>query len=282
MRVIIRWTGLAPAGTPADQQLARFKRVVRAAQQTRRYEPLLLEAGLATPEAIAAIDSVDRILKRLPPIDLDDFRHSPADFESVAGPAPLPQPFQSPLEHTPKTAVLTPGFERTRNVRMFRKNPCAQLKRFAAEGLAAPVGLLRGLAADIESGAQELKPLKHFVVAFTGGDVGDLDDQDRELFWRVFQVPLFEQRLGFDGRLIAYECEAHNGLHIVAEHARLEQLPVFEVLLTSLTDLRHPTLRVKTRLSATIQHECCDCGKDTARLTARASLAGVVRNSGNC
>ncbi|MCU1274899.1 MAG: hypothetical protein JWO48_2330, partial [Bryobacterales bacterium] len=45
-------------------RLARFKRVLRSAQRTRRYLPLLERAGLDTEEALAAIDSVENTLER--------------------------------------------------------------------------------------------------------------------------------------------------------------------------------------------------------------------------
>jgi hypothetical protein len=124
------------------------------------------------------------------------------------------------------------------------------------------------MAASIERGQQKMHALKHFVVSFTGGDLGELREEDREPFWRVFQVPVFEQRVGFDGRVVAYECEAHEGLHIVPERAAFEETAESELLITSLTDLRFPTLRVGTRMARSIEHECCGCGNAAPRLVA--------------
>jgi len=140
------------------------------------------------------------------------------------------------------------------------------LKRFGATAVAAPAHVLHELATAVESGRQEMDALKHFIVAFTGGGHGELADADREHLWRTFQVPVFEQRLGFDGRVIAYECEAHHGLHTMAERAAFEETTHRELLLTSLTDLRFPTLRVGTRMTGSIQHNCCDCGNSASRL----------------
>jgi hypothetical protein len=257
-------------------RLVRFKRVLRAAQRTQWYQPMLESAGLATPEALAAVDSVEHTLKRLPAVDLDEFRSSPAAFESPGGSRPALQAFRSPLEHTPKTAILMPGFEQTSGVKVIAQNFGKGLKHFAASALAAPVAVLRELAAAIESGAEEAPPLRHFVVPFTSAHEGELSDADREKFWRVFQVPVFEQRLGFDGRVIAYECEAHDGLHIFPERATFEETTDSALLLTSLTDLRHPTLRVGTRLARAVRHDCCDCGNATARLVAARPLAAIA------
>jgi len=257
-------------------RVVRFKRVLRAAQRTQRYQPLLEGAGLATAEALAGIDSVERTLERLPAIELDEFRGEPAAFESPVALNPAPQAFRSPLDYTPKTVILASGFQQTSGVKMIGGNWSQGLKRFGASALAAPLMVLRELAIAVETGEQEINGLKHFVIPFTGGEQGELREEDRERFWRVFQVPLFEQRLGFDGRVIAYECEAHSGMHILPERAAFEETANSELLLTSLTDLRHPTLRVGTRTSGTIQHECCDCGNATPRLVGVRQLAAAA------
>lgn len=275
MQVILRWT-CSQAGSEADVRLARFKRVLRSAQGTFRYQPLLEHVGLGTEQALAAIGSVESVLERLPAIDLDDFRGSPAAFESPHRMRPGLQPFRSPLDHTPRTAILTRGFEPSSQVRIFADNRGKNLKRFGATALAAPISKLRELAAAIESGHDEMQRLRHFVVSFTGTDRGEIHEADRERFWRVFQVPVFEQRLGFDGRVIAYECEAHHGLHIETQRAAFEETAGSELLLTSLTDLRYPTLRVGTRMTARIQHDCCDCGSATARVIAGRALPALV------
>jgi len=267
MQAILRWTW-SQEHPGADVRLARFKRVLHAAQRTKAYQPFLESAGLGTLEALGSVDSVERTLERLPAIDLAEFRGSPRAFESPAGARSTLQAFRSPLEHTPKTAVMMPGFEQTSAVKSVAKNGSQRLKRFGASALAAPVGVLREIAATIERGQQEMHPLKHFVVPFTGGDHGELREEDREQFWRVFQVPVFEQRVGFDGRVVAYECEAHDGLHVMPERAAFEETAESGLLITSLTDLRYPTLRVGTRMARSIDNECCCCGNAAPRLVA--------------
>jgi hypothetical protein len=65
-------------------------------------------------------------------------------------------------------------------------------------------------------------------------------------------------------------------MHILRERAAFEETADSELLLTSLTDLRHPTLRVGTRTSGTIQHECCDCGNASPRLVGLGQLAAAA------
>jgi hypothetical protein len=271
MIVILRWTYSA-GGHGGDVRLARFIRVLRAAQRTTGYQPFLQSAGLATPEALASVDSVERTLERLPAIDLDEFRGSRAAFESPGSTRPSPQAFRSPLEHTPKTAILMAGFQSSSSIKVMAQNWSKGLKQFGAGALAAPVSVLRSFADAIEAGRQDAPSLRHFVVSFTGGEQGELAEEERERFWRIFRVPVFEQRLGFDAQVIAYECEAHSGLHILPERAAFEQTTHSELLLTSLTDLRFPTLRVGTRLAGSIRPDCCDCGNAAARLTGARPL----------
>jgi hypothetical protein len=54
------------------------------------------------------------------------------------------------------------------------------------------------------------------VVVFTGPGYGVLTEEDREQIWRRWGVPVYEQMMDSDGRVVAEECDAHDGLHLVA------------------------------------------------------------------
>ena len=43
-----------------------------------------------------------------------------------------------------------------------------------------------------------------------------MTDADRESLWWAFRVPVFEQVIGKSGKLLAAECEAHDGLHVAS------------------------------------------------------------------
>src|SRR5579863_8230455 len=43
---------------------------------------------------------------------------------------------------------------------------------------------------------------------------GSLSEPERDELWRLFQVPAYLLSIDSDGRAIAWECEAQNGLHI--------------------------------------------------------------------
>lgn len=52
------------------------------------------------------------------------------------------------------------------------------------------------------------------VVVLTGPRYGVLTENDRELIWRRWGVPIYEYLTDRAGRVIARECDAHEGLHI--------------------------------------------------------------------
>jgi len=129
----------------------------------------------------------------------------------------LAAPFVYPSAGNPRVAVLQPGFRETRLVRYFASIDDEAAIRFAPEVLAGTAIQLRRIAA-----ANRSTSVRNAVVVFTGdGDPG-LNEYDRDMFWDVFGVPAFEQYLNRHNRLIASECDAHEGLHIWAPSARRE------------------------------------------------------------
>jgi hypothetical protein len=51
-------------------------------------------------------------------------------------------------------------------------------------------------------------------VIFTGPGFGELTQEDRDVIWRRWGIPVYEQRLTSAGELAAEECDAHDGLHL--------------------------------------------------------------------
>lgn len=122
--------------------------------------------------------------------------------------------FVHPVDPTPRTAILAPGFEETKLVRVFPAGWSEEAARFAPSSIAGPPEQLRRLA------GHKLE-LRHAVVAFTYDGRAELSEDDRDLFWEVFGVPVFEERLGANNELLAMECEAHAGLHLIGDFGSL-------------------------------------------------------------
>jgi len=123
-----------------------------------------------------------------------------------------------PVNPSSRTAILAPGFQGTRTARVFPNGWDESAARFQPQSIAAPVEELRRLA-------QQSIQLEHSVIALTYEEESGLSVADRELFWRAFGVPVFEQYVDRKCRLLATECEAHAGLHVVSgcDEFRLER-----------------------------------------------------------
>jgi hypothetical protein len=85
-------------------------------------------------------------------------------------------------------------------------------------------------------------------------DEAPLAAQQRDLLWKALGLPVFEQLRGWDGTIIARECEVHDGLHFDAG-ALIASVDGNNLLVTG-----RPT-----GLSAEIVQEPCECGVKTPR-----------------
>jgi hypothetical protein len=139
--------------------------------------------------------------------------------------------FIHPIDPTPRTAILTPGFRESRLVRVFPEGWNERVRRFQPGSVAGPLEPLKCLA-------REEWPLEQAVIVFTYAGGPGISPLDRESLWRALGVPVFEQFLGPRNRLLATECDAHWGLHVVSS---CEGFP--------------------------LEHEVCPCGNPAPRIT---------------
>ena len=144
---------------------------------------------------------------------------------------------QHPLEPVQRTAVLAAGFAAERNVRVFPEGWSRGAERFRPAVIAGTLDRL------LDAAAQGAK-VSHALVVYTSDPGCRLTRQDRDRLWDAFGVPLFEQVLGASGEVVAAECEAHAGLHVVGEPGNLE-----------------------------LDHGLCACGSEGPRLMVRKAMA---------
>lgn len=261
---------------PDTSRPARLRSVLLAALNTQYYAPLLRSAGLGSPELVARADSVADILSRLPKADPPP-HHNPPRFltnEKASGQASLEMFW--PLPAPARPAVLMEGFRGVKRIDTFGDARRQRLAHYQPDALAGSVAELRRLAEGAEDYGARMPKLTHSVIAFAILRQTFLSREARDLFWRVFQAPVFGQILSPEGRLLAWECEAHDGFHIEGEQAIFEAEAgpgEPELLATSLADLRRPVLRLATGLTGSIERATCGCGLPGPR------LAGVRRRS---
>ena len=246
---------------PEAQCRARLRRVLRSAVAKTRY------AREYDPGA-------DRF-EQLPTVDLLSFlRHS--ERYAVENARAARERLHYPLGEAPRTAVVSREVVETRRVRCFSGLRAEGLPAFAPQSLAAPLDVLRA-AAD----APEHGPLRNAVIVFTGILEGPLTPEDGDRFWRRYQVPVFEQFLGLDGELLAWECEIHHGLHVRQDAAYFESCEEDRLLVSFLNNSRLPLLRLETGLTGRLIAEPCPCGDVAPRLVdMRRRIPALTRRMG--
>lgn len=151
--------------------------------------------------------------------------------------------FLHPLHPAPRTAILANGFRETKLVRTFPHGWNEHVRRFNPSSIAGPLEQLRRLAGDDYA-------IERALVVFTYAGNPGISPSDRESLWKAFGVPVFEQYLSPRNKLLATECDAHSGLHVIASCDGFA-----------------------------LEHDVCPCGNRAPRLTRGSrieELAGLL------
>lgn len=120
-----------------------------------------------------------------------------------------------PLPVPSRLALIDAEFHLTAYMRAFHSSDLRGLVSYAPEAVALPLDTALSLADRKLRGLLELPSLKLAVVVFSSAGVhGAFESHHRDLLWKAFGLPVFEQLRGSNGRVIARECEVHNGLHL--------------------------------------------------------------------
>jgi hypothetical protein len=132
-------------------------------------------------------------------------------------------------------------------MREFAAEDMPWMKAWQPDGLVLPLDLALTLADQKQRGLFDLPSLNKAIVVLTSTDDSPLADHHRDLLWYAFGVPVFEQVRAEDGRIVAAECEVHDGLHVCA----VEPFAFDGELVV----------------------DACACGLESPRLRSRAPLA---------
>jgi len=73
---------------------------------------------------------------------------------------------------------------------------------------------LAGTFAELTEAARAGVRARRAVFALHSGAASFLSRPERDELWRLFEVPVFALLLDGAGRLVGYECEVQNGLHL--------------------------------------------------------------------
>ncbi len=161
--------------------------------------------------------------------------------------------FVYPVPPAPPTAVLVPWFKSPWFARAH-----GLVRAFDGWGVEAAgyrPSAIAGTWPQLEALLTvKVESLTHavLVLARAAGDL--LSVEQRQQLWRAFRVPVFEQIIGENGALLAAECEAHAGLHIVSQ------------------ELESPKLKVA---GLSIESGPCGCGRNTPRVIAPGRIEEI-------
>lgn len=269
MRVILRWREQF-AGQTRPPRLQRLDALLQRAAATAYYR----RRDVALPECGPGEEGfLQQCLAGVPKLELNGFLAEPAALFNWNHSQRPAHRLECPLRQTGRTAVLSGDFAEAEQTRVFPIPTWEEIEEYEPESLAGPVPGLMALAEAALAGRFRLPSLRNAVIPFTGLKHGCLRQQERDLLWRAFELPVFEQFRGFSQELLAWECEAHEGLHIEEDNAIFETATRDrELLLTCLGCEEYALLRLGTHLTARLDAAPCGCGHPAPRLVGLRTL----------
>ncbi len=168
----------------------------------------------------------------------------------------LTLPFALPPEANAAQISVLPEFE---GARPFRRERWNELQAYRPSVLIGYGFDLQRLAQTVRHGDIDLTTVDRAIFALTDSGSNPVSEKLREDLWRTFGVPLYELIVVPGCRLLASECEAHDGWHVQADasaysiHGEL----VYDV---------PPVTRLHTGFTGEIETSPCPCGRPTPRL----------------
>ncbi|MEP7362758.1 MAG: hypothetical protein ABI972_05845 [Acidobacteriota bacterium] len=255
------WSRIRGKSPEPDKASERWRSTLRAASQVPYYARWKRELNRARQAATA--EARAEALRRLPEVELDYFFHHFRGFREKDDSAGKPREARSLWPTESRIAVIAPWFHVGGGAKLLLKPDSAELRKYAPDVIAAPVDALETIAA---AGDWPQDTSLFALVALVGVGTPLLSPVARLRLWRAFGVPVYVHLRGFQGELLARECEAHDGLHFESADVFIERRPSGELLLTSLDNQRHPVVRLASRLEASLAMSVCGCGLATPRL----------------
>jgi hypothetical protein len=149
------------------------------------------------------------------------------------------EPFPYPIPNCPSIAVFPPHFAPIGPVTI--ATDATTLPQLNVRSIAASIATIRAI------NPQNWTP-EFPIVVLSDCRSGLISDDDRDYIWHRFGVPVFEYLLDANGKILARECEAHDGLHVEGE------IDAFDAVLTE---------------------EACGCGRPGSRLLGHADIENV-------
>ena len=144
-------------------------------------------------------------------------------------------------------------------VQAFGRERWSGLQAFAPNALVGYGLDLQRLCLKVADGEITLRTLNHAIFALTDCGSAPISDALRVTLWQSFGVPVYELIIAPGCRLLAAECEAHDGWHVA--QGTLPYVLKEEIVFDTVS-----VKNVHTGLSGEVDLESCECGRKSARL----------------
>lgn len=185
--------------------------------------------------------------------------------------SPLRPGFRSPIASEAITVVGAP-LAGGGKVSVLPADKWQRLHLSKTRLLAATAPVLRQVVACVEARLMALPKLSDAIVVLNSVEHGLLHPGEKEMLWKTFGLPVYSQWLGLEGETLAWECEAHQGLHWNRQAMELEY-EGGQFLVTSLLAKRRVTRRLETGWNGEIDSRPCACGETAPRIRYLRNLS---------
>jgi hypothetical protein len=194
------------------------------------------------------------------PVDLETYFGRPAEFRNPALPQGHFVSLEAPWDAGPTLAAGC--WFSISGATNLRKPTCSRIAAAPIDTLAGSSAALASIAAAVRDKRLKIAPLRRGLIVFeslTGPALSAVMERE---FWEVFEAPVVRQIRGFQGELLAAQCAARQGLHVLPENAyfEVERRAAGRLLVTSFRNLRYPVARLRTRLAGELDWSQCKCG----------------------
>jgi phenylacetate-CoA ligase len=137
--------------------------------------------------------------------------------------------------------------------------------------------LLRGYCQSIYELAKIFKKYGYrYKLQAISTTVEPLFDEYRDLFREIFSCETFDQYGCAEVMSLAFECEAHSGLHVSPERAIIETGKNSEIIITDLDNRATPFIRYQVGDQVTVSNEQCTCGRQSLKILNVKGRTGDV------
>jgi hypothetical protein len=250
MKVVISWRN-APAWVQAFAEPGQRSLSMTREDRMRAFEKRLALTRYYTKTSPRHSTPLHHLFEMAPRFDIPKA-------------APLRPGFRSPIPSEAITVVGAP-LDAGGRTSVLAAAKWQRLHLSRTRLLAATPPVLRQVVACTEARLMALPKLTDAIVVLNSVESGLLHPGEREMLWQCFGVPVYSQWLGLEGELLAWECEAHQGMHWNRNAMDLDYEDG-QFLVTSLLARKRITRRLETGWNGEIDTTPCLCGESSPRI----------------